>query len=75
MMDKVGRRYRRYGHRIQESGARLLQAADQTLSGQQEVKVYGAQAAELGRYRELADENMRLSMKVEACLLYTSRCV
>ncbi len=75
MMDKVGRRYRRYGHRIQESGARLLQAADQTLSGQQEVKVYGAQAAELGRYRELADENMRLSMKVEATRSVTSAVI
>ena len=75
MMDRVGRRYRRYGHRIQESGARLLQAADQTLSGQQEVKVYGAQTAELGRYRELAGENMRLSMKVEATRSVTSAVI
>ena len=75
MMDRVGRRYRRYGHRIQESGARLLQAADQSLSGQQEVKVYGAQDAELGRYRELASENMRLSMKVEATRSVTSAVI
>lgn len=75
MMDRVGRRYRRYGHRIQESGARLLQAADQSLSGQQEVKVYGAQGAELDRYRELASENMRLSMKVEATRSVTSAVI
>ena len=45
-MDNVGRRYRRISHRIQESGAQLLQSADQALSNHQEVKVYGAQAAE-----------------------------
>ena len=44
MMDKVGKRYRRISHRIQESGGKLMQAADQALSNQQEVKVYGAQA-------------------------------
>lgn len=66
IMDKVARRYRRISHRIQESGAQLLQAADQTLSSQQEVKVYGAQASEMERYRKLADNNLRLAMKVEA---------
>jgi subfamily B ATP-binding cassette protein MsbA len=75
MMDSVGRRYRRYGHRIQESGGRLLQAADQALSGQQEVKIYGAQEAELGRYRELAGENLRLAMKVEATRSITSAII
>ncbi|MBP6749710.1 MAG: lipid ABC transporter permease/ATP-binding protein, partial [Xanthomonadaceae bacterium] len=66
MMDKVGKRYRRYGHRIQESGGRMLQAADQALQNQQEVKIYGAQAAESARYRTLADDNLHLAMKVEA---------
>ncbi len=66
IMDKVAKRYRRISHRIQESGGHLLQAADQTLSSQQEVKVYGAQRAELARYRSLADNNLRLAMKVEA---------
>lgn len=66
VMDKVARRYRKISHRIQESSAQLLQAADQTLSSQQEVKVYGAQASEMDRYRKLADNNLRLAMKVEA---------
>src|SRR5690606_13153578 len=35
VMNKVAKRYRRISHRIQESGAELLQAADQTLSSQQ----------------------------------------
>ena len=66
MMDKVGRRYRRLGHRVQESGALLLQHADQALTGQQEVKVYGAQDVEQARYRALADQNYRLALKIES---------
>ena len=66
IMDKVAKRYRRISHRIQESGGHLLQAADQTLSSQQEVKIYGGQQAELARYRKLADTNLRLAMKVES---------
>ncbi|KRG70994.1 lipid A export permease/ATP-binding protein MsbA [Pseudoxanthomonas dokdonensis] len=66
IMDKVAKRYRRISHRIQESSAALLQSADQTLSSHQEVKIYGAQAMELERYRGLADNNLRLAMKVES---------
>jgi subfamily B ATP-binding cassette protein MsbA len=66
IMDKVAKRYRRISHRIQESGGHLLQAADQSLTGQQEVKIYGAQAEELKRYKSLADTNLKLSMKVES---------
>ncbi|MEE7559314.1 ATP-binding cassette domain-containing protein, partial [Xanthomonas sp. Kuri4-2] len=66
VMDKVARRYRRISHNIQESGAQLLQAADQTLSSHQEVKIYGAQQTEMQRYAGLADRNLRLAMKVES---------
>ena len=66
MMDRVAKRYRRISHRIQESGAEMMQAADQTLSNQQEVKIYGAQRTELKRYAGLADTNLKLAMKVEA---------
>ena len=66
MMDKVGRRYRRFGHRVQETSAEMMLAADQALSNQQEVKVYGARSAELERYTGLANHNLKLSLKVEA---------
>ncbi|GHH61196.1 lipid A export permease/ATP-binding protein MsbA [[Pseudomonas] boreopolis] len=66
VMDKVAKRYRRVSHRIQESSAQLMQAADQALSGNQEVKVYGARESEMVRYRQLADTNLRLAMKVES---------
>lgn len=75
LMDKVARRYRRFSHRVQESGARLLQAADQALNNQQEVKIYGAQEAELGRYAVLADENLHLAMKVESTRSISSAVV
>lgn len=66
VMDKIGRRYRRISHRIQESAGALLQSADQALGNQQEVKVYGAQEVELERYAAIADNHLKLSMKVES---------
>ena len=75
VMDKVAKRYRRISHRIQESAGHLLQAADQTLSNQQEVKVYGAQRVEMDRYASLADTNLRLSMKVESTRAISSAMV
>ncbi|MEO8366305.1 MAG: lipid A export permease/ATP-binding protein MsbA [Pseudoxanthomonas sp.] len=75
LMDKVAKRYRRISHRIQESSGHLLQAADQALNNQQEVKIYGAQDSELGRYERLADENLRLAMKVESTRSMSSAMV
>lgn len=65
VMDKVGRRYRRYGHKVQETSAEMMLAADQALSSQQEVKVYGAREVEMERYTALANHNLKLSLKVE----------
>ena len=75
LMDKVAKRYRRISHRIQESGGHLLQAADQALNNQQEVKIYGAQGSELGRYERLADKNLHLAMKVESTRSMSSAVV
>ncbi|HJW45070.1 MAG TPA: lipid A export permease/ATP-binding protein MsbA, partial [Lysobacter sp.] len=75
VMDKVGKRYRRISHRISESGADLLQAADQALSNHQEVKVYGAQDVEMRRYSSLADANLGLVMKVESTRSISSALV
>lgn len=65
VMDKVGRRYRSINHRIQEGAAKMLQSAEQSLHGHQEVKIYGAQPAELKRYGDLVQNNLQLSLKVE----------
>lgn len=65
MMGKVGRRYRRLNHEIQQSAAGMLQTADQALHAQQEVKTYGAQASEMARYGRQTARNVGLVMKVE----------
>ena len=75
LMDKVGKRYRRFGHRVQESATELMLAADQALSNQQEVKVYGAQHVEMQRYSDLANEYLRLNLKVEATRSISSAVV
>jgi len=75
VMDRVAKRYRRISHRIQESGAEMMQAADQALSNQQEVKIYGAQQNELARYAGLAEANLKLAMKVEATRSISSAMV
>ena len=75
VMDKVGKRYRRVSHRIQESSADLMQSADQSLSNHQEVKIYGARQAEFDRYSALADRHMKLSLKVEATRSISSAMV
>ena len=62
----VGRRYRRINRGIQDGVANMAQVAEQALSAQQEVKVYGAQAWELDRYSRLINRNLRLSIKVES---------
>lgn len=61
----VSRRYRRINRNIQEAVARTGQASLEVLSGQQEVKVYGAQAQELARFRVLLRASLRLVMKME----------
>ncbi|WP_338064427.1 lipid A export permease/ATP-binding protein MsbA [Thermomonas flagellata] len=65
MMSRVGQRYRMLNHEIQESSARMLQGADQALHAQQDVKAYGAQAAELARYAAETWRNLRLALKIE----------
>lgn len=62
----VGRRYRRINRGIQDGVANMAQVAEQALSAQQEVKIYGAQAWELERYSRLINRNLRLSIKVES---------
>ena len=62
----VGRRYRKINRGIQDGVANMAQVAEQALSAQQEVKVYGAQASEQQRYDALVNRNLRLSIKVDS---------
>ncbi|ODS61532.1 MAG: lipid A export permease/ATP-binding protein MsbA [Arenimonas sp. SCN 70-307] len=71
----VGRRYRRINRGIQDGVANMAQVAEQALSAQQEVKIYGAQDSELARYRSLVDLNLGLGVKVEATRAMASSVV
>lgn len=71
----VGRRYRRLNRRIQDGVAEMAQAAEQTLSAQQEVKIYGAQAFEQARYDALINRHLHLGVKVEATRAQSSAIV
>lgn len=62
----VGARYRRINRGIQSGVANMAQAAEEVLSAQQEVKIYGAQQLEIERYQGLAQSNLRLNIKVES---------
>ena len=75
VMNKVAKRYRRISHRIQESSAELMQSAEQTLSANQDVKIYGAQHGELQRYQGQANVHLRLAVKVEATRSISSAMV
>lgn len=61
----VSRRYRRINRGIQQAVARTGQATMETLSAQQEVKIYGAQRAELARFGDLTRRNNHLALKIE----------
>ncbi len=61
----VGRRYRKLNVGIQEGVGHMSHQAEQVLAAQQEVKVYGAQDSELGRYARIANRLLGLQLKVE----------
>ena len=64
-MGRIGKRYRKLNHSIQQSSADALQIADQALHAQQEVKSYGGQESEMRRYGKQTARNVSLEMKVE----------
>src|SRR5262245_18011004 len=71
----VGMRYRRIHKSIQGSVGDLSHVAEQALSAQHEVKVYGAQEQELSRFAELARRNQLLNIKVQATQAISSSLV
>lgn len=62
----VGKRYRRINRGIQTGVGDMAQAAEEALSGQQEVKIYGMQDVEAKRYARHAENNLRMHLKIEA---------
>ena len=62
----VSRRYRRIGPRIQQSMGTVTGTIDEAVNGQREVKIYGGQDYERGRFAQVTDENRRLNLKIAA---------
>jgi subfamily B ATP-binding cassette protein MsbA len=75
LVARVGRRYRRINQRIQESVGELSHIAEEAVSGQAMVKIYGGQERELQRFGAVAERNRRLQVKVEATKAASSSLV
>ena len=71
----VSKRYRRINRGIQEGVAEMAQHAEQALAAQQDVKIYAAQAAEVGHFGSYADRNLHLNVKVETTRALASSSV
>lgn len=65
IMRTVSQRYRRLNRNVQDGVAQMAASAEQTLSGHQEVRIYGARGAQIERYDGLANRNLRLTVKIE----------
>lgn len=72
---QVGKRYRRINRNIADGVAAMGQSSAQSLYAQQEVKIYGAQDAEIARYSTLAGRNLRLNTKIETTRAISSSLV
>ncbi len=71
----VGRRYRRINTRIQGSIGELSHIAEEAISRQHVVKVYGGQAREVARFGAVVERNRRLQVKVETTRAISSSLV
>jgi subfamily B ATP-binding cassette protein MsbA len=63
---QVGRRYRGLSRRIQGSMGTVTGVVEEVINAHREVKVFGGQAYESGRFDAVSDETRRLGLKVAA---------
>lgn len=60
----VGRRFRRYSRRMQDSMGEVTQVASQSLAGYREVRMLGAQAQQSQRFHSASADNLEQSVKL-----------
>ena len=60
----VGKRYRRINRRIQSSMGDVTGRVEEAVEGNREVRVYGAQEREAGRFSAAIDQALTLNLKV-----------
>jgi subfamily B ATP-binding cassette protein MsbA len=66
VVSQVGKRYRRVSRRIQGSLADVNHVAQQVLTGERDVKIYGASAVEQARFGGINQFNLRQNLKITA---------
>lgn len=62
----VSRRYRRVSRRVQGTMGAVTGTVEEVVNGQHEVKVYGGQAYESGRFGAVTMQALRLNLKIAA---------
>jgi len=60
----VGRRYRRIHRTIQSSMGDVTGIVEDAVQGHREIRIYGGQAREAGRFVAAANDNLRLNLKI-----------
>jgi subfamily B ATP-binding cassette protein MsbA len=60
----VGRRYRRINRNIQGAVGEVAGMVEETVEGHRDIRVYGGQQREAGRFGEVVDRNLALNLKV-----------
>ena len=60
----ISRRFRKLSHRIQNAMGNVTQLADETITGYQEVRVFGGQARQNQRFSDITRYNFRQEMKL-----------
>jgi subfamily B ATP-binding cassette protein MsbA len=66
LVSAMGRAFRRYSTRIQDSMGDATRVAEQSLQGQRIVKIFAGQQHEEAQFGEINDRNFRLNVRVVA---------
>jgi subfamily B ATP-binding cassette protein MsbA len=66
LLGAMSRAFRRYSTRIQDSMGDVTRVMSQALHGQREVKIFGGQDFESGRFASINSRNFRLNLRLVA---------
>ncbi len=66
LVTKVSRRFRKLSHRIQHSMGDVTHVSEETIEGQQVIKIFGGEAYEAAQFERVNANNRRQHLKREA---------
>jgi subfamily B ATP-binding cassette protein MsbA len=64
IVNLVGKRFRRISHQMQHSMGDITHVISETVNGNREVKIYGAEGAEVDRFFRVSKANLKQQMKM-----------